>query len=153
MDRKEKIDRVLHYQTQQDYMFNHPLWKKVVLLHFNQIYRKEIGIRELVHILKEKGVSSATFSDTLWKYPITELLEFIADLSGISDLKVLPHTKQRFYLMSKKSSVHGKTLVIMDTFRGAELRIKASELEKLEPNELYTEEDLQTLRDDIQGDI
>lgn len=153
MDRQEKIDKVLQYQTQQDYMFDHPLWKKVVLLHFNQIYRKEIGMRELVGILVEKGVSSATFSDTLWKYPITELLEFIADLSGISDLKVLPHTKQRFYLMSKSTSVHGKTLVVMDTFKGAELRIKANELEKLEPNELYTEEELQTLRDDIKDDV
>lgn len=154
MDRKAKIDKVLHYQTQQDNMFNHPrLWKKVVLLHFNQIYRKEIGMRELVQILKEKGVSSDTFSDTLWKYPITELLEFIADLSGISDLKVLPHTKQRFYVMSKNSGIHGQILTIMDTFKGAQLRIKVSELEKLEPNELYTEEELQKLRDDIRGDI
>lgn len=98
-------------------------------------------------------MSSARYSDTLWKYPITELLEFIADLSDISDLNVLPHTKQRFYLMDKKSSVHGKTLVIMDTFKGAELRIKENELDGLEPNELYTAEELQKLRDDIRDNI
>ncbi|MGX1266631.1 hypothetical protein RKD55_004575 [Rossellomorea marisflavi] len=154
MDRQEKIDKVLQHQVEREFMLDHPtLWKKVVLLHFNQIYRKEIGMRELIQLMKEKGVSSERFSDTLWKYPITELLEFIADLSGISDLNILPHMKQRFYLMDTTKTVHGKTLVIMDTFKGAQLRIKVSELENLEPNELYTEEELRKLRDDIRGSI
>lgn len=150
MDRSTKINKVLTYQTRHENMFDDPnSWKREVLLHFNQIYRKEIGMRELVQILQRKGVSSATFSDTLWKYPIRELLEFIAILSDIKDLDILPHTDQRFFLMHKTSGRDGQTLHIMDTFRGAQLRIRESDLEKLTSNDLYTEAEIKKLKTDI----
>lgn len=150
MDRNTKINQVLTHKTSHDDMFDDPdSWKKVVLLHFNQIYRKEIGMRELVEILQNNGVSSTTFSDTLWKYPIRELLEFIAIISDIADLEILPHLGQRFYLMQKTSGMHGRTLHIMDTFKGAQLRISESDLEALTSNDLYTEPEIKRLKAEI----
>lgn len=150
MDRNTKIHQVLTHKTSHDDMFDDPnSWKKVVLLHFNQIYRKEIGMQELVQILQENGVSSTTFSDTLWKYPIRELLEFIAIISDIVDLEILPHMGQRFYLMQKTSGWQGRTLHIMDTFKGAQLRISESDLETLTSNDIYTEDDIHRLKTEI----
>jgi len=154
MDRSTKINKVLAYQTRHDNMFDDAhAWKKYVLLHFNQIYRKEIGMRELVQILQDKGVSSATFSDTLWKYPIRELLEFIAKLSDITDLEILPHTGQRFFLMHKTSEWGDQTLHIMDTFKGVQLHIRENDLEGLVSNDLYTEAEIKKLKTDIKNRI
>lgn len=150
MDRNTKINQVLNYRTRHDDMFDDPnAWKRDVLLHFNQIYRKEIGMRELVRILQENGVNSSEFSHTLWKYPIRELLEFIANISQIVDLDILPHMEQRFYVMHKTSGTHGQILLIMDTFRGAQLRVRAQELDGLAANGLYTESEIELLRIEI----
>lgn len=154
MDRSIKINKVLTYKTKHDDMFNDPdSWKTVVLIYFNQIYRKEIGMRELIHIMQERGVSSTTFSDTLWQYPIKELLNFIAEISDIVDLEILPHLGQRFFVMDKTIGLRGQIFHIMDTFRSAQMRVRIDELNELVSNNLYTQREIERLRIEIMDRI
>ncbi|MGX1195754.1 hypothetical protein [Metabacillus sp. SLBN-84] len=150
MDRQEKIEHVLNHPIKSETMFSDPtLWKKIVLEHFNQIYRKEIGMRELIRILMENGVSSDVYSETLWKYPVKELLEYIAQLSGITDLEVDPHTEQRFFKMNISATGAEKSLVIMDTFEGRTFRIRAEAMKSLKSHDLYTDKEIERLKREI----
>ncbi|MFC0273616.1 hypothetical protein ACFFIX_19680 [Metabacillus herbersteinensis] len=82
--RNEKIESVLNHQVQGESFIQSPSreWKKIVLNHFNKIYRNELSLAELLTVLKTRGIIFSQ-KESLVQYPIKECLEYIAKVSKI----------------------------------------------------------------------
>ncbi|WP_078557137.1 hypothetical protein [Bacillus alkalicellulosilyticus] len=67
----DKIESILNHQVEGEAFILTPSreWKQIVLKHFNQVHRGELGIKELLTILKEKGVRFSQ-KDSLVEYPV-----------------------------------------------------------------------------------
>lgn len=88
MNREEKIKAVLSYKTKEEYLFTSDpkKWKIIALKNFNRVYNQELGVMDLLKMMEREGVTFL-YSETLNVYPLTEILEYIAELAEITDFK------------------------------------------------------------------
>lgn len=89
--RKEKVNCILNHRVDGESFIatSGRIWKAIVLRHFNQVYRGELTVDELVDILEKRYGVKYVQKRSLVKYPIQETLKYIAKISKI-ELKLPP---------------------------------------------------------------
>lgn len=81
--RKEMLVTILNHQVQGEafILTEGIIWKSIVLNHFNKVKRGEITVEQLVVILEQKYNVKYTQKHSLVKYPIQEMINYIAKVT------------------------------------------------------------------------